>query len=894
MSNILRNISYKIVIGVMFVLIAVVLLQSDSYSKQNKKADSSVRSKVHEVKKPVTVPEGLEMLLDRNRWFKENHEGADGLIPFGARLRALQQLKENLEKGVLGNSPEAIPGNAWSPIGPAPLVSGSYRYSGRVSALAAVSSNTVYAGAATGGLWKTTDGGNTWTALTDEQDSLAMGHIAIDPNNSNIIYAGTGESNMSCDSHYGAGILKSTDAGATWALIGQSYFNETSISKIVVDPSNSNIVWAANTRGTGGFICISKGGTYGIWKSTDAGNTWTLSLGNSQTALTNSYAFDLIMDYTNSQILYAAIRESGIWKTVNGGASWTKLAGGLPTSNIGVIDMAIDPNNSNILYATFESLSTGAHMNNYKTTDGGSTWSVIGKPSSLCSSYCWYCMYIDVAPNGYIFLGGVSLYRSTNGGTSFSSVSTSGIHVDQHSITYPDSSTVWVGNDGGVYKSTSWGSSWTQVNDPLFITQFYPGASLHPTNANFALGGTQDNGSLRWTGTNSWTELYGGDGAFTAIDHSDPNNDYYVSSQYLNIVKTTNGGSSFSSATNGLTDANTTNAPFIAPYVICPNNAAILIAGSNNVWKTTNYASSWSSNSPDPIDPGGQQIRSLAFAPSDTSCNTYLAGLKDGKMYRTTNGGASWTNITGSLPARGINDIAIEPTNANIAYVALSGYGGSHLYKTTNLLGSTPTWFATDTGIPDIPVNAVLIDPTDTNYVYIGSDIGIFRSTNAGSSWQLFMNGHPKVPVHDLVANATTNTIISFTHGRSAFKLTTVQVNIPGEVPQKNGTGTPLTVVKSGSSNLILSWGAPGGNCNPTDYGIYRGNIGSYYSHTKLICSDTNNDLTETISVDSGSYYYILVAHTSTDEGSYGKDKNGDERPAGTEKCIPNQKLDPC
>jgi len=863
----------------------ILLWQNDALAKVDK-SDKSQAVKKSSIKRAL-VPEGREMLLGRNQWFKENHEGPDGLIPFGARARALQQLRENIEKGILKDSSEAIPGNSWQPIGPAPLVSGSYKYSGRVSALAAVDANTVYAGAATGGIWKTTDGGTTWTALTDSQDSLAIGHIAIDPNNPNVVYAGTGESNMSCDSHYGAGILKTTNGGASWTLIGQSPFNETSISKIIVDPTNSNIVWAANTRGTGGFICISKGGTYGIWKSTDAGNTWSLSLGNAQTGLSNSYAFDLLMDPTNTQVLYAAIRESGIWKTTNGGSSWTKLTNGLPSSDIGVIDMAMDPNNSSILYATYESLSSGSHMNNYKTTDAGATWTTIGKPSSLCSSYCWYCMYIDVAPNGYIFLGGVNLYRSTNGGTSFSSISSS-IHVDQHSITYPTSSTMWVGNDGGIYKSSNWGTSWTQVNDALFITQFYPGASLHPTNANFALGGTQDNGSLRWTGTNSWTELYGGDGAFTAIDHSDPNNDYYVSSQYLNIMKTTNGGSSFSSATSGLSDANTSNAPFIAPYVICPNNAAILIAGSNNVWKTTNYASSWSTNSPDPLDSGGQQIRALAFAPSDTACNTYVAGLKDGKVYRTTNGGTAWTNITGSLPARGVNDIAIHPTNANIAYVALSGYGGSHLYKTTTLLSSPPTWFATDTGIPDIPVNAVLIDPTDTNYVYIGTDIGVFRSTDAGTSWQYFMNGHPKVPVHDLVANGNTNTIISFTHGRSAFKLVTVQVSIPGEVPQKNGSGTPLTVSKSGSNSLVISWGSPGGSCTPTDYGIYRENIGSYYSHTQILCSDTGGDLTETINADTGSYYYLVVAHTATEEGSYGNDSNNNPRPAGTSKCAPN------
>ncbi len=246
------------------------------------------------------------------------------------------------------------------------------------------------------------------------------------------------------------------------------------------------------------------------------------------------------------------------------------------------------------------------------------------------------------------------------------------------------------------------------------------------------------------------------------------------------------------------------------------------------------------------------------------------------------------------MPARGINDIAIDPTNNNVAYAAISGYGGSHLYKTTNLLSSSPTWFATDTGIPDIPVNAVLIDPTDVNYIYIGTDIGIFRSTNAGSSWQLFMNGHPKVPVHDLVANANTNTIISFTHGRSAFKLTITQVSIPGEVPQKNGSGTPVLISKSGTNSLTITWGATGGTCTTTDYAIYRGIIGSYYSHTQLLCSDTNKDFTETISAGTDSYYYLVVALTATEEGSYGKSSSGAERPRGQSKCVPNQNFGDC
>jgi len=883
---------------ILFLVIYIALSQIFLFSKNNeknnekdKKEDISSMNSNNRIE-DRKVDEGAKMLIDRMKWFFEGRQGPDGFIPHNARLNALRQMEENIRKGILAAEDSIIPGNLWSPIGPAPLYSGSTAYSGRVSTIAAANSNTIYVGAAQGGVWKTTTGGPPWTPLTDNQASLASGSIAIAASNPNIIYVGTGESNFSCDSYFGAGILKSTDGGNTWSLLGQSTFSNTSISKIIIHPTNPNILWAANTRGTGGFICYVPSGTYGVWKSIDGGNTWTLVLGSGQTGVI-SYTTDLAISNTDPNVIYAGVRESGIWKTTDGGTTWTKLGGGLPTTNIGVIDLAIDPNNNNIIYATYEALSTGQHLNIYKSTDSGINWAPINKPANLCSSYCWYCMFIEVAPDGNVWLGGIYLYRSSNGGSTWTNVSNSGLHVDQHAIAFPGDGSVWIGNDGGVFKTANNGSSWQNLNVGLYTVQFYPGTSLHPTNANLGLGGTQDNGTLKYTGTTSWTEIYGGDGAFSSIDFTNPDNVWYVSYQYLNILKSTNGGTSFSSATTGLTDANTSNAPFIAPYVMCPNNANVLIAGSDNVWRTNNGAANWSSNSPDPLDLSNSKIRAIAFAASDTSCNTYFVGLQNGKIFRTTVGGGSsgWVEITGTLPSRGINDIAVHPTNANIVYLAFSGFGGPHVYKTTNALDPAPVWNAIDTGIPDIPVNAILLDPTDPNVVYIGTDIGIFRSTDAGSSWQSFNNGHPRVAVFDLVADDNPPRIFSFTHGRSAFTLSTAP---PGEVPMKNGSGNPLLITKSGN-NLILSWSAPGGNCIPTDYGIYRGNIGEYYSHTQIDCYDDGPDyLQETIPSDVGSYYFIIVARTDTVEGSYGKNSNGTERPVGITKCVANQNLNPC
>ncbi len=200
---------------------------------------------------------------------------------------------------------------------------------------------------------------------------------------------------------------------------------------------------------------------------------------------------------------------------------------------------------------------------------------------------------------------------------------------------------------------------------------------------------------------------------------------------------------------------------------MCPSDADVLIAGTDRVWRTDNAASSWSTAGPS----WGAQVRSLAFSPSDVTCSVAFAGLVDGRVMRTTTGGPDWTDISGNLPSRGVADIAVDPVNGNVVYAAFSGFGGSHLFRTDNGLAATPVWVAADAGIPDTPVNAVFVDPTDPEVVLIGTDIGIFRSADRGASWSVFGNGLPNVVVHDLVAVAATESVVAFTHGRGAFRL---------------------------------------------------------------------------------------------------------------------------
>ncbi len=336
-----------------------------------------------------------------------------------------------------------------------------------------------------------------------------------------------------------------------------------------------------------------------------------------------------------------------------------------------------------------------------------------------------------------------------------------------------------VGNDGGVWSSTDCGITWANHNTNLSITQFYAG-SLHPTDPNFALGASQDNGTEKWTGTDAWQWIFGADGSDSAISASAPD-DWAVSWQFLSIHRSTDGGVTWTLP--GIADAgiDKTGAPFIARLKKCPANDEVFIAGTDNLWRTNNFFSaffgpSWASNGPE-MRAG---ISALAFAPSDTTCNTYAFGTSRGHLRLTTDGGTTWKDIDASnnVPARFVTDLAFDPGNANVLYVTLSGFNGAvvalqgHVFRTANALAAQPTW--TDVSPPvDIPHNTIVVDPFDPNVVWVGTDIGVWRSIDAGSTWAHMgpEAGMPNVAVFDLKINHDTGRLVAFTHGRGAFAL---------------------------------------------------------------------------------------------------------------------------
>jgi len=479
-------------------------------------------------------PPERENPLDRLNYFYRQRAYPFGKIPPHALQLARASYRARWPAAIRSQRVQVTTSTeGWAALGPS-AISDAYRSAGRVTTVAIdpTNSSTIYVGAAQGGVWKTVNGGGDWTPLTDAQCSLAMGALAVDPIAPSTVYAGTGEMNLS-DSYYGCGVLRSTDGGVTWTQLGGAVFDTPTggahIAKIVVDPA---------TAGSATTSTVFAATSFGLYKSTNSGGAWSQVLA--------AYTTDFVQHPSDRAVLFAAIGcaltscnpgavPSGVYKSMNGGATWTRLAGGFPSSDVGRIQLAIAASSPFTLYAAVQDAfgaggNDGGLLGLFKSLDGGATWTSVGGASGLsCDTQCWYDLVVAVDPTNpnLVYFGGVWLYRSTDGGASFSYIGGS-MHADQHAIAFDprNPSILFVGNDGGVYRSGDQGQSWVSLNTNLAITQFYPGVSLSPNASPDILGGTQDNGTVEYTGAPVWSQVLGGDGGFTAIDFQTPTTAY--------------------------------------------------------------------------------------------------------------------------------------------------------------------------------------------------------------------------------------------------------------------------------------------------------------------------------------------------------------------------------
>ncbi len=647
-------------------------------------------------------------------------------------------------------------------------------------------SQVYYIGTASGGIFKTTDGGINWTPIFDEAESLSIGDIEISKSNTNTVWVGTGEPNAGGSSltYDGNGVYQSTNAGISWTNKGLN--NVGSISKVLLDPNDDNTIYVAAMG-----ELFKNSPNRGVYKSTDNGSSWNKVLFVSD----STGIIDMVNHPTNSNILYAVAWErirrpqyrlyggatSGIYKSMDAGNTWNELTNGLPSaaSEKGRISIAISQSNPNVLYARYAD-AIGNIKGVYKTNDGGDTWVEVNSSQLTNVGYHWWFsgIYVDPSDENVLYNADFVVQKSINGGNSWFSVF-SGAHVDQHALAFntQNHNELLLGNDGGVYKSTDNGSSATKY-DNLPITQFYK-LYVDPQYQNKIYGGAQDNNTIRTTtgSTDDWYAIYGGDGFQPLVD---PNNTnvIYALSQYGNLVKSVDNGNNFTYATSGIAYSDRKN--WNTPITFDPQNSQILYYGTQRLWKTTNAAASWSPISPDLTNgSGGGNLTFGTITTIDVSKidnNIIVVGTDDSNVWITHDGGTNWNNISGGVPNLWTTKCLLDRTDQNTIYVTFSGYryanNASHVFKSTDA-GSS--WIDIGNTLPDIPVNDIVKDSYGN--LIIATDVGVFASNDEGVSWVPLDNNLPTVPVTDLYIDEAQQYLYAATYGRSAYK-----ANLSGDI----------------------------------------------------------------------------------------------------------------
>jgi putative transposon-encoded protein len=852
-------------------LVAAVLLHGHTLPSESRSRVSASLSET------PSEGEGEGELQTRDVWFYGQRGYPKNAIPPGAYLQARgQQQRLHAERtgaASNGETHNAVtpPQLAWSELGPHSVSTytsnwytnffssnyeffGSAPVAGRVTAIATdpTAQDTAYIGGAAGGVWKTTDGGADWAPVFDQAaPAIAIGSIAVDPNAHNTVYAGTGEANFGGDSYFGSGVYKSTQGGAngTWQKLSGAGFNFDNcyIADIAVKPGDSQTVLVAvdDFGGERGAGFVQPVCNRGVYRSTTAGADFAR-------VTTRCEPTDLAVDPSNSNVWYGGFvqkftdsTECGVYKSVDAGANWTQSNGTSPNalpSGKGRVRLAVA---SGRIYAAISDCVPGTTCaNTYPnllsgklwTSTDGSSWSSVPAAADFCDvgsgGQCNYDLAIAVSPSNanLFYAAGIKLFKYIGGETtappavgfcdSPCSLNSSDIHVDFHALAFDAGGRLWAGSDGGVYR-TSDGSTFTNLNKDLNLIQFYPGTSGSVVGP--LLGGAQDNGVSVFVGDKGWGSILGADGAFAAVDPSNPKN-LYGSTQNLTIYKSSDGGKTIANAGSGITGCGRPCAEpreFIAPMVMDPTNSRNLYAGTMRVWKTTNSAGSWSAISPafgDTSDTSGNKITAIAPAPSDASTiyvgtSGSTTGTGTASQIRVTrNGGttdiASWPNKASSpFPNRYVTDIAVNDTNAGEAYVAVSGFGTGHVFKTTSYGDS---WSDISSNLPDSPANAIVVD-TRTNPVtaYVGTDVGVFWASVPATgtpSWIDANNGLPNTVVMDLILDKTSNQLIAATHGRGAWTADVAPPAGPGgkiafvsnrdgdnEIFTENSNGTAVT-----------------------------------------------------------------------------------------------------
>ena len=671
----------------------------------------------------------------------------------------------------------------WESIGP-------FNISGRVLSVGInpQADSTIYACTASGGLWRSRrlGLGVSWEKIDTGFPVLGVSDVEFAPGDSTVMFIGTGEvynyASTGTDGayrptrgSYGIGILKSTDGGATWTKsLDWSLQNERGVWMIKIDPLNPQIVYAATTDG--------------IYKSTNQGDSWFR-------------VFDVIMatdieihpTRTNEILISCGNLNSegkGIYKSFDSGQNWTKIESNLVEDFGGKIQLAFAPSNPDVAYASIGNSLSGADGATwlYRTSNFGEDWTLISN-EDYSKWQGWFSHDVSVNPDDEddIITIGIAVWRNFSDLSRLEQVNSSTqaqntppigqpdgppnySHSDQHFVTHhPDiENLVIFGTDGGVFLSFDGGNTFQSANGGMQTTQFYNGFSVSPS-GDLAMGGLQDNNTVLYRGNPAWSKVVPGDGSWSAINPE--NTDIvYGSLQNLNVRRSTDRGNTFSSLSFPAADFPL----FIAPYVLAPSNPNRMYFGSSTLFRSNNGGQNiFEMSNIKPLL--NNPIYSMEVSPTDQNILYFATGpnpldevVQEPQVFVTLDGGVSFQESSQDLPNRIVNDVTVDPVDPAVAYIVLSGFGSDHIFKTIDFGAS---WVSIDNGLPDLPGNAVLVNPNNTDQIFYGNDISAYVSNDGGQSWETLDDGLPNASiVMDIKIAAEDNSLWIATHGNGIYK----------------------------------------------------------------------------------------------------------------------------
>lgn len=699
--------------------------------------------------------------FNRTAFYMQGRVGEDGTFPTAVYWNEAKKITKQRETGRerFGN---------WTSLGPfyAPMILSGFRPGGvgRIDCITyhPADPNTIFVGAPSGGLWKTTDGGLTWDVLTDHLPSLGVSDLEINPNHPDSMYLATGTRDVWWET-FSVGVLRSTDGGYHWEETGLNFelYQTKQVNEIIMDPINPNIMLAATSTG--------------LYKSSDAGVEWSLVLpGNIKDLEYRPGDFSII--YATSFNYFGG---ANVFQSTNSGDSFGAIQNiGFTPSQVNRITLGVTSADPDMVYLLCSDAQTSGFHSVYMSEDNGSSWTHSSAATSLnllgwaaggndTGGQGWFTLSLVVSPTDpyHIHVGGVNIWESFDGGVSWDLNAhwlgwggADYVHADIHHLIYsPLDQKLYTGTDGGIYQLQATGDEWLDISDGIVIYQIYR-LGLYDGDDQLAIASPQDNGTTLFN-DGEFTELLLAEACDNFIDYNDPQIMYY-GGYGTGLVRSINGGNS---STNIHPPG--ANQRFNPPYIMNPVNSSSIYSAFDDVYKSTNRGDDWEIIS-DAVSHLYEFI-CLEVAPSDTNY-IYVADYRS--LWVSEDDGESWTNITGGLPVGGLNikDIAISGKDPKHMWTVFSGFNQEEkVYMTTD---AGQTWENITLNLPNMPANcAVYQDETDDG-IYIGTDIGIYYKNNELDEWVDFSGGLPNVIILEMEINYTAGKIKAATYGRGLWE----------------------------------------------------------------------------------------------------------------------------